>query len=89
MKKDINSALYKKAMGYTAKEVVEEYSGEDELLKKKISTKHIPPDMTALKTYMELNKDDDKWQNINDEELALLKIKLLNELASMQDKEKK
>ncbi len=45
----------RKAVGYmTCKEVVEEYSGENELLKRKVSSKHIPPDMTAIKTILEL-----------------------------------
>lgn len=85
MKKDLNSILLRKAVGYTAKEVVEEYSGDDELLKKKISTKHIPPDIAALKTYLEINKCQDQFQSIGDDELQKMKIKLLNELSSLQD----
>ena len=42
---DIDKALYRKAVGYTAKEVVEEYGGESgELLRRKVSKKHVPPD---------------------------------------------
>lgn len=85
MKNDISTALFKKAIGYTAKEIVEEYSGEKELLKKKVSTKHIPPDITALKTYLELNKEKDKWRDISDVELQKIKNKLLNQLATMQE----
>ena len=50
---DIKSALIKKALGYDATEVVEEYvsndDGEVKLAKKKVTVKNVPPDITALK----------------------------------------
>ena len=50
-KEDINRALMKKALGYTAEETVEEYSmkedGEVLLSKKKVTKKNVPPDITA------------------------------------------
>lgn len=54
-KKDVLNALYKKAMGYVASESVEEYSAEDKelkLCKKKVTKKHIPPDVSALKVLL-------------------------------------
>ncbi len=89
MKKDISSALYKKAVGYTAKEVVEEYGGQDgELLKRKVSKKHIPPDISALKTYLELNNSQDEFENISDEELEKIKTRLLQQLQQIVMEEK-
>ncbi|MEG1395144.1 MAG: hypothetical protein RSD04_05265, partial [Clostridia bacterium] len=70
MNENIAKALYRKAVGYTAKEIVEEYGGESgELLKRKVSKKHIPPDMTALKTFIELDKSRGDIANMSDEEL--------------------
>ena len=54
---EIRSALLRKALGYTADEVVEEYvlgeEGEERLLKKKITKKHVSPDIAAMKVYFE------------------------------------
>ena len=53
----IKKALLRKALGYDADEVVEEYvlseEGEERLLKKKVTKKHICPDITAMKVYFE------------------------------------
>ena len=54
MKDNIESAILRKAVGYEVQEIVEEYSGENELIKRKVSYKHVPPDMTAIKTILEL-----------------------------------
>ncbi len=49
--------LYKKAKGYDVEEVVYEYSvdenGNRQLAKEKHSVKHVPPDLSAIKAYME------------------------------------
>ena len=54
---DINSALLKKALGFDAKEIVEEYASDDDgeirLSKKKITIKCVPPDVAALKMILE------------------------------------
>ena len=52
----IEKSLLKKALGYQYKEVIEEYSiGEDgeKLSKKKITTKDVPPDISAVKLLLE------------------------------------
>jgi len=60
MKKDKNQllrdALFRRATGYEATETVEEYTecdGEIRLLKKRVSTKNVPPDVTAVKMLMD------------------------------------
>ena len=61
-KEDINRALMKKALGYTAEETVEEYSmkedGEVLLSKKKVTKKNVPPDITALKILLESKEQE-------------------------------
>ena len=51
-KKKITQALVKKAIGYDTVETVEEFSeadGEIKLLKRKVTTKSVPPDVSAVK----------------------------------------
>ena len=82
---DVKQALIKKALGYDAKEVVEEYvqnsEGEVQLTKRKVTTKSVPPDVQALKLLLE----DDAQKPIiemTDEELESEKqrlLKLLNQ----------
>ncbi len=77
-------SLLKKAMGYTVDEIVEEYVQEDEglkLVKKKITTKHIPPDINAARALLErCFTEDDDLKDLSDEELEALREKLLEEL---------
>ncbi|MGI6701020.1 MAG: hypothetical protein ACOX3U_00910 [Christensenellales bacterium] len=51
----VYDALYKKATGYKVKEEVREYDGEDELIKKKVIVKNVPPDTQAAKVYLEID----------------------------------
>lgn len=74
--------LYKKAHGYTVEETTKEYGVDNEgnvkLVKEKIQTKYIPPDLSALKTYLEY-KDKDLYE-MNEQELKEEKQRLLKEL---------
>ena len=84
---DLENALIKKALGYDATEVVEEYSsdseGEIRLLKKKITTKNVPPDMSALKFLLDENQKD--LTQMTDDELFEEKLRLLNILKEIQN----
>ncbi len=86
LKQDLKDALIKKALGYDVKEVIEEYSsdsdGEVKLSKKKVTTKNIPPDMTALKILLDENQKD--TTQMTDEELYQEKIRLLCLLQQIQ-----
>ena len=86
-KTDLENALIKKALGYDATEVVEEYSsdsdGEIRLLKKKITTKNVPPDMSALKFLLDENQKD--LTQMTDDELFEEKLRLLNILKEIQN----
>ncbi|MGN0771851.1 MAG: hypothetical protein ACI4MI_04630 [Christensenellales bacterium] len=81
MNEDLKKALYKKAIGYTAKEVVEEYGGEEgNLVKKKVSKKHVPPDMSAIKALMELQEENDELTGKSDDELEEMLRQLTQQL---------
>ena len=80
--------LYKKAKGYDVEEIVCEYSvdekGERILTKEKRSTKHVPPDLSAIKAYMELR--DSGLSRMSTEELKKEKERLLKELKEIEEK---
>ena len=90
---DLKQALIKKALGYDATEVVEEYvqsvEGDVKLTKRKVTKKSVPPDMTALKILIE-GECLKPVSEMTDEELFQEKQRLLNLLKESQeiDKEK-
>ena len=89
MKNDnVDEAILRKAVGYDVQEIVEEYSGENELLKRKVSSKHMPPDMTAIKTILEIKGQENDLAKMSDEELEQLKTKLLGQLNDLTKGEK-
>ena len=78
--KEIKNALYKKAIGYEANEVVEEFVLDEsgDLSKKKVTKKHISPDLAAVKLLLEkLEKKTEKYANLTDEQLLQEKLRLL------------
>ena len=90
MKSDdnIDQAILRKAVGYDVQEIVEEYSGENELLKRKVSSKHMPPDMTAIKTVLDIKSQQNDFANMSDSQLEELKTKLLGQLTDLTKGEK-
>ena len=73
----IEKALIKKALGYDSVEVVEEYvtsEGEVILNKKKVTTKNVPPDITAIKMLL---GDEKEVVEMSDEELIKEKERLM------------
>ena len=81
-KDNFENALIRKAIGYDVQEITEEYV-EGDLVKRKVSTKHMPPDMSALKTLLELKGEEGDLAKMSDEELAKLKTKLLGQLQDL------
>lgn len=57
---DLIEALKLKAFGYQTKEIIEEYALDDHenerLIKKKVTKKNVPPDITAVKVLLELQQ---------------------------------
>lgn len=88
-KKFIKEILLKLANGFTYTETTEEYAPEKEvvdssslvLVKKKVTTHYVPPDMLAIKILMEDNKERvDDLASMTDEELIGLKNKIIQEI---------
>lgn len=76
---DVLDAVLKRAKGYEAKEIVEEYAvvgGSLELVKKKVTTKDVPPDMTAVKLIF----DSGSVSDLTDEQLEKERQRLIKEL---------
>ena len=93
-KKSIIDALQKKALGYSTEEIIEEYSldenNNERLLKKKVTKKNVPPDITAVKVLLEIFNEqlEDDFKNLTDEELEqkINEIKTkLNSLGEQND----
>lgn len=87
--KKINEALYKKAVGYEASEVVEEFvvseEGEFKLNKRKVTKKHISPDLSAVKMLLEkVENKKGKYSEMTDEQLYNEKIKILELLEKLK-----
>ncbi|NLL56370.1 MAG: hypothetical protein GX242_04050 [Clostridiales bacterium] len=79
--------LRKKAKGYQVTETVQEFGfdqdGNKRLIKERVSKKKIPPDITAIKTYLEVC--DNEIYSMTSEELLAEKERLIRSL----EKEKK
>ena len=83
MNEEIENAVFRRAVGYDVQEITEEYSGDNELVKRKVSSKHYPPDMTAVKTMLEPGLDSDELKNMSDSQLKELKKRLLRQLEDL------
>ncbi|HKL74324.1 MAG TPA: hypothetical protein VJ903_05465 [Clostridia bacterium] len=74
--------LQKKAKGYKVVETVKEYAFDDEgnkkLCKEKVSTKNVPPDVSAIKTYLEMY--DSEVYTMTDAQLIAEKERLIKTL---------
>ena len=86
--KKFKKAIIKRALGYDADEVVEEYSydeeGKPKLSKKRVTKKHYAPDISAMKILIERygNLSKEEIELMSDEELRAERnrlIKLLEE----------
>lgn len=85
MTDDIMDAVKKRATGYCAVETVEEFAVVDgalELVKKRVTTKDVPPDMVAAKILLDSEGDE---SSLTDEQLAAEKARLLGELAASEN----
>lgn len=82
----IKKALLKKALGYNASEVVEEYSigeeGELKLSKKKVTKKHYSSDVSAVKILFEryFKTYEERVLSMSDQMLEEEKTRLLQQM---------
>jgi hypothetical protein len=82
----LKKALMKKALGYDTEEIVEEYVGEDEgvkLLKRKVTKKNYPPDVSAIKLLMV--EEQTPLEQMTDVELEQEKNRLLKILKATEE----
>lgn len=87
----LKDALRKKAFGYRTEEIVEEYGEVDgslQLVKRKVTTKDVAPDLSALKAYQEL-EGESVYGKMTLSELEAERERLLKELAELPQKEQK
>ena len=92
-KSSVEKMLLKKAMGYKVKENVDEYAsvGEEmKLVKRRITTKYVSPDLDAAKTLLELNgrEEQNDLSYLSDEQLLRERTRLLLALESASGEEK-
>ena len=83
----ISDALIKRAVGYDTEETVEEYSGSGDditMVRKKITRKNVPPDISAAKLLLE-ESDEDDYSLMTDEQLEEEKQRLLKMLKDSKE----
>ncbi|MDE7164521.1 MAG: hypothetical protein K2O04_03765 [Clostridiales bacterium] len=76
---EILDAVVKRACGYEAKDTVEEYAvvdGSLELVKRKVTTKDVPPDIAAAKLII----DGGDVSDLTDEQLEKERKRLIGQL---------
>lgn len=87
-KKLMEEVLFRKAKGYSFEEKTEEFAvvdGEMTLVKRKVSTKYVQPDVGALKALAELTDDIGDLSEMTDEQLKAEKLRLLKLLKLCED----
>jgi hypothetical protein len=80
---ELKDAVYKKAVGFRSEEVVEEFSpdgesGDMKLVKRKVTQKYNPPDLTAALRLLDERADD--FAAMTDARLQRERRRLLCEL---------
>lgn len=77
-REEVLGALYRRAVGCSADEVVEEYAvcedGSQQLVKRRVKKRELPPDMAAVRLLLEAEKP---LASLTEEELAAEKRRLL------------
>ena len=88
-REEVTEALRRRALGYEADEVVEEYGfteGEAVLLKRKVTKKDVPPDIQAAKLLLEA---EEPLAALTDEQLEQEEARLLLRLREEEEGEKR
>lgn len=88
--KKLQKALLKRALGYDASETIEEYAmnGDDmTMVKRKVTTKNVPPDISAVKVLLE-NFSENDIVNLNELSDAQLECEKQRLLALLKEKSK-
>lgn len=89
-KTKIEKSIIKKALGYNYKEVIDEYAidgNQKTLVKRKITTKNVPPDLSAVKMLLdEITKEQKDYSNMTDKEIVDEIKQVLAKLTQQYDK---
>ena len=88
-REEVTEALRRRALGYEADEVVEEYGfteGEAVLLRREVTKKDVPPDIQAAKLLLEA---EEPLAALTDEQLEQEKARLLLRLREEEEGEKR
>lgn len=83
MEKEIINAITRKAIGYVTEERVDEYAlvdGDVKPVKRKITRKEVPADVSAAKLLADLSQENDDLASMSEEELEAERIRLIGEL---------
>ena len=87
----IKKALLKKAQGFYADEIIEEYvmeNGKEQLIKKKITKKYVPADLTASKLLLDyFEEKTENFDGLSEEELDKEAIRLVKEYQELAGKQ--
>lgn len=88
----LKKVLLKKARGFVLEEISEEYAADEEdkmkLIKRKITSKEVAPDISAVKALCELSLfETDNYKDMSFEELKNEKTKLLKLFDEIENKE--
>ena len=78
------------AIGFYAQETVEEFSeseGEMKLLKRKVTLKSVPPDVSAVKLLLDIRGDEVDLLSLSDEDLEKEKVRLMKILKEKKKNE--
>ena len=80
--------LLKKAKGYAYHEKTDEYNvvdGKKQLVKSKVVTKRVQPDVNAIKALITLTDASDDVTQMTDEQLQVEKLRLINLLNNYEN----
>lgn len=82
----IRGAIMRRAVGYDTEETVEEYSGNGDdvtMVRKKVTKKNVPPDISAAKLLLE--EPDADYSTMTDEQLEEEKRRLIGLLTKEEN----
>ena len=84
----LTKILLKKAKGYAFREKTDEYvvvDGKKQLVKSKVVTKRVQPDVSAIKALITLTDDNADVTKMTDEQLQVEKLRLIRLLNMYED----
>lgn len=84
----LTKILLKKAKGYAYREKTDEYvvvDGKKQLVKSKVVTKRVQPDVNAIKALITLTEDNTDVTKMTDEQLQVEKLRLIRLLNMVEE----